>query len=660
MPRHRILLQTNPCFLRTGLAENAKTLLRYLYSRPDLYEIAQMATQGTMTNDPRLNLTPWKSFGSIPPDQEIINRINSDPGFARNATYGSVNIDNVIKEWKPTIWIGSDDLWSFPLSDYAEKPWFQRINSIHHITVDSVPVLDQAFEQAKKSKVFLTWAKFAAKEMKRVGGASMNHVSSIYGAMDTGLFSPVSEQERQSYRARFNISPDTFVFLFVSRNQLRKQFPRCLEAFAMFKRDNPGVKAKLHFHTSFSEKGMGWDIEKLAKYHGLKADDILCTYVCKACGAWLIAPYTGEDINCPVCHAEKSMVTASIVHGVPGDQMKFVYGVADACLSIFTSGGQEYHNVQSLLCGKPVAITNYSCGEDFCTDETGPFVYPIRWKAYDEAGTNFIKAASDATEISRFMRKVVNTSKRDLAASAEKGREWAVKNFGIETIGAQWDKLFATLPSNLEWSSVDLTKAPPKNPEYRPASTITDNEAWLKDIYAGILNMHVQPNDEGLRHWMERLNAGITRDQILAFFVKTAHEENQKNGHSTAGAPVDFASLLEETGRPRGLIVAKESIGDICMITSLFPSFHRQHPNTDLYVMTDPKYAEILAGNEHVFKVLPYIPAAELELAMVGQGTGRALFSVYYHPCITVQRQLGYLSLPEPEFDVRTKQEAQS
>jgi glycosyltransferase involved in cell wall biosynthesis len=557
MSRHRILLQTNPCHLKTGLAENAKTLLKYLHSRG--HAVAHYVTQGTPTNHPLIGTTPWPTFGCIPPDQNLINQINADPNLARDASYGSVLIDQVIKDWKPTIWIGSDDLWSFSLAHYADKPWFNRINSIHHITIDSVPVLEQAYEQAKKSKVYLTWAKFAAREMQAEGkrrGIDLSHVSSIYGAMDTQAFSPITPAEKANLRRQFGIPEDTVIFLFVGRNQLRKSMPRILEAYAAFKKTHPNVKSALHFHTSFSEKGQGWDLPKRAADYGVPPNELLCTYVCKTCGAWFVAPFSGEDLKCPACGADKSVVTANIINGVPADQMRLVYGLSDACISAFTSGGQEYHNVQSLLCGKTLACTNYSCGEDFCTPETRDFVTPLRWHPYDEQGTNFVKAATDVGDITAFMRSHVRTPKAALEAAGQRGREWAIRNFGIEAIGAQWEKLFDSLPE-VNWDSIDITKPARKNDTF-PMPTMSDNTAWVKTLYKEILLMDVTDQDTGLAHWLQKLSEGMARQAIFDYFISVAKQENQKNGHGGA-QQVDFSSLLDNTSKKRALWLVKES-----------------------------------------------------------------------------------------------------
>lgn len=660
--RHRILFQSNPIWLRTGLAENTRTLLSYLY-KTGRYDIAQLCTMATLQNDPKLGLMPWKCYGSIPPDQEIVNRINSDPIYGRDASYGALGIDAAVADFKPTIWIGSDDIWSFPLSTYCEKPWYKRLHGIHHVTVDSLPVLDQAYEQAKKSKHYLTWAPFAAKEMKQRGGANFAHVSSIWGAMDTDSFGPIDSKTRDDLRRQFGISPDTFVFLFVFRNQLRKQANRILEAYAKFRAENPAVKTALHFHTAFHEKAQGWDLPRMAAYYGVKPEELLCTYVCKKCGAWAIAPFQGEERPCPMCGEEKGLNTASITNGVPTNQMKMIYGVADACLSAFTSGGQEYHTVQSLLCARPVACTPYSCGADFCTDETSGFVYPLKWHPYDEPGTNFIKASNDVSSIAAFMRRMVRLSKRDIEASGAAGRDWAIKTFGIDSIGRQWEEMFAKLPVNPDWSSVEVSNADrpaAKNPGYQPSNN-PDNTAWIKELYKNILLMDVSDSDSGLSHWLDKLKSGVPRQHILNFFRKVAQDDNVKNGYTDASGAAsgnnpstEFGTLLDNRpGKKRGLIVLKESIGDIFMATSLFESFHRQHPETDLYVATDPKYHEILAGNEHIHKVLPYLPPMESELAMIGIGKNVPYFDYYYHLASQTQRMpLTYLSQPEPSFDI--------
>lgn len=630
--RHRILLHTNPTHIKTGLAENAKTLLKYLY-RTGKYDIAHYCSQ-TSIADGALRLTPWKSYGCLPTDPRAVQELNADPGKARDATYGAWNIDNVIKDFKPTIYLGSDDVWSFPKGHYHDKPWWKHVNPILHITIDSLPVLEQAYEQATLTPNYFTWARFAANEMK-ARSPQCQHVGQIYGAMDTTKFSPIADTERTDLRRRFGIGDNTVVFLFVGRNQLRKQYVQVLEAFAHFKREHPQADAKLHFHTSFSEKGAGWDIPKMAAYYGVKIEDVLATYVCKKCGSWHVASYRGEDIDCPYCGEKKGMITATIQNGVPDDQMRYVYGISDACISAFSSGGQEYHNSQSLLCGKPLASTNYSSGADFCEQ---PFVYTLGFSTYIEHGTNFIKATTSTRDIKNYMVKMWKSSRRELIELGARGREWAIKTFSVESIGAQWERVFDALPAT-DWTTVDLT--PKRKNDAYAFPEIIDQDQFITTLYREILGMDEPPHGDGFKHWAARLKEGMSRQSVYEYFISVARADNAK-----IGVGGDFWEQIDKTtGKKRALYVMKESLGDCLLSTQLFESFHEQYPNHDLYVATDPKHFEIFSGNTLIFRVLQYQGFMEQEMACIGAGQSEALFHVYMHPGIQSQRQLNYLSI---------------
>lgn len=634
--KKRILLLTNPPWLKTGLAENAKTLLKHLW-KTGKYEIAQYCSQ-VSENDPSLKLTPWKSFGCLPADQQSINQLNQDQGRARDASYGAWYIDRVVREWKPDILLCSDDIWAFPKHAFMDKPWWKQISGIIHVTVDSLPVLEQAFEQSDLTKSYFTWAKFASDEMKRAG-PKFAHVKQIYGAMDTTKFSPITPTERAELRKRFGIKDSTTVFLFVGRNQLRKQFVQCLEAFAHFKRENPQADTKLWFHTSYSEKAQGWDIVKMARYYGVNMQDILATYVCKHCGEWFVNPYMGEDLNCPICKTEKSLITVNIVNGVPDHQMRLIYGISDACVSAFSSGGLEYHNVQSLLCAKPLASTNYSSGVDFCEQD---FVFTLGFTTYTEQGTNFIKATTGIQDIKRFFHKVWKAAPMDLVKWGERGRVWATKTFGIDAIGAQWEAVFDVLPK-IDWSIVNM-ETPPKDDKF-PFPQIEDADKFLTALYTGVLRMEERPDGEGRKHWHAKLKEGMKREDIYNFFLSVARDENGKNNAAKAGQ--DFWNQLDlTTGRPRALFIIKESFGDCLLTTQLFESFHEQYPAHDLYVACEGKFAEVFSGNPYVFKTLQYQAFMESEMACIGAGQtkDKALFNVYFHPAIQSQRQLNYLS----------------
>ncbi len=641
MARKKVLLTTNPPWINTGLAESGKFLAQWL-QKTGKYDLVYYCSQ-TSVIDPSHGRQPWKSRGCIPNDQQIIAQLNQDPGRARMASYGGLLIDQVVKEEKPDVVWCSDDVWSFG-GEFFKAAWWSKIHSILHVTVDSVPILDQAFEQARSTPLFFTWAKFAAEEMAKQG-KDYAHVRQIYGATNVGHFSPLSQPERAELRKRHGIDPKSTIFGYTFRNQLRKEAISLLVAFSAFKAANPKANAKLHLHTSWSETASGWDFPKWIKRLGIDNNDVLCTYVCRQCGGWHVGPYKGEDQNCPHCGTQKSMVTASIAHGVPGEEMKLIYGIRDATISPLTSGGLEYENVNTLLCGLPLATTDYSAGKDFCRQS---FVYPIKSHFRAEAGTSFEKAANDVDSIRQFMERVMTMTEAVKEFITEHSREWAMKNFSIESVGPQWEAVFDALPPK-DWSTITLT-ATPKNPAY-PMPQMQDVEQFVRALYNHILIC--EPDPDGLKHWISQLSAGISRDAIYRYFIGQAQKDN-----AASAPPQDFWSQLDKTtGRRRALWTIKESIGDCAICTSLFASFHEQYPNHDLYVGTDPKHFEVFSLNPHIFRVLPYHPAMEQELMMTGAGHGEEpYFHVFFHPAIGSQRLLGYLSPNSIAHQLETRQ----
>lgn len=634
MRKKKILINTNAPWVYTGLAENGRHLAKYLEGTGK-YEVVYYCQQVSVA-DPNHAKMPWKSRGCIPNDPAVVQRMHQDQNFARWVSYGNLLIEQAVKEEKPDIVFCSDDIWSFPGEVFAST-WWKHVNGVFHVTVDSLPVHDMAYDQVKSTKNFFTWTKFPLKEIHKKGD-EFKHAQYMFGVTDTEKFKPLPAKERLELRKSFGIGPNTTVFGYTFRNQLRKEVLNLLMAFRDFKKEFPDSDVKLHLHTSWSEKHNGWDIPKYIKYFGLNDKDVLCTYVCKSCKKWHVRPYGGEDMDCPYCKTKKSCVTPTIIDGVKNSDMKYLYAIRDATISPMTSGGLEYENVNSLLAGVPLATTNYSAGEDFCEL---PFVHAINWHPRFEHQSSFLKAANDVSSIKNFIRKIYGMSDKDRQKLSVDSREWAKKSFSIETIGPKWEAIFDAMPF-VNWDSIDLTPKT-KNAEF-PMPQIENNGEWIKSLYNNILL--VEPDPDGFKHWMEQLERGIARRDIYNFFIDVARKDNAK-----IAPTVDLWSLLDrESPNKRALMVIKESIGDILTITSLFESFHKQYPNHDLYISTEQKFHGVLEGNPFVKKALPYAPFMENEMQMIGAGQKDGYFHVFFHPAVSTQRVLSVLSADKNAF----------
>lgn len=488
----KILFHSNSSRAYTGFGKNLKNVLLYFYNNTD-YEIIELAA-GMLKNHPDLKKQPWKAYGTLPEDQNIINQLNKDPGLARAASYGSMMLDEIIREEKPDVYIGIEDFWAFTACNVFDKPWWNKIHCVVWTTLDSLPLLPDSIKHAPNIKNYYVWSSFAERALHQDGHT---HVKTLHGALDIKNFFRLTNLERSRLRKENNIPEHAFVGGFVFRNQLRKSVPNLLEGFQLFRKENPLVNAYLLLHTNWSE---GWDIPRLIKEFDIPNEKILTTYICKECHKYEVKPFTGHDLPCPHCKAEKSQVTTNVNTGINEDQLNEIYNLMDIYIHPITSGGQELPIQEAKMAELITCVTNYSCGEEGCSPESGGL--PLEWIEYREPGTQFIKSTTLPSSIAKQMKKVYNmkpSTKRDFE---QKSRQYVLDNYSV-------DKICKDLIKDIEkFPKIDYDfnfETALKNPDYQPNMMEEDDVIWLKDLYKNILNMEVQDDDSGLLFWREKL-----------------------------------------------------------------------------------------------------------------------------------------------------------
>ena len=429
--KKKILYHSNSSKALTGFGKNAKNVLKYLH-KTGKYEIIEFANN-VIWGHPETKIRPWVCQGSLPNNQELLKAINKDAQAGRAAAYGSYTIDNAIEEFKPDLYLGVEDIWG--IAGYRQRKWWNKINCMAWTTLDSLPILPEAIDAANEIKNYYVWSSFAEKEMKRLG---YNHVKTLHGAVDTNTFFRFNNETRKVLR-KFHGLNDEFIIGFVFRNQLRKSVPNILEGFKIFKNDCP--KAKLLLHTNWHE---GWDIQRLIKEKGLDNNDILTTYYCTSCGNYKVQPFSGKELDCPLCGSKKTFNTTNIKHGVDDQQLNEIYNLMDVYCHPFTSGGMEIPIFEAKLTNLVTLVTNYSCGEDSCTPESGGL--PLDWAEYREPGTQFIKASTYPSSIAKQLKKVYEMKPNKIAEMGDKARQFVIDNYSVEVVGEKLCKIIDEMP----------------------------------------------------------------------------------------------------------------------------------------------------------------------------------------------------------------------
>lgn len=486
MRKKKVFIHSDYSLAKTGFGRTMKALILHLY-KTGKYEIVHYCC-GMNESNPALSKTPWKSRGCLPDSQQEIDNINRDPVLARDAGYGGYFIDKAIREEKPDVYIGSQDIWAFP--NYHKKYWWNKIPCAIWTTLDSLPILPAAIEAAKDIKNYWIWSSFATKELNKIGHP---HVKTVHGPIDDSFFYKLPEAKRKELRARFNIPEDCFLSLFVFRNQLRKQVPQLLEGFSLFKKSNPDCKdSKLLLHTSYSE---GWNINRIASEYKIPLSDILTTYICKSCNNYEIKSFCGEEQKCPCCGAEKSCSTTNVAKGVTEVQLNEIYNLADMYFQPISSGGQEIPVLEAKFCELITAVTNYSCGEELCEEGSGSLI--LDWSEYREFQTEFRKSSTNPSSIAKQMAKVFKMPKQKRQELGKQAREWALKNYSINVIG----KAFEEFLDNIPVTSYNFTEVKEDKDPNAIIPEIEDDGEWVKCLYKKILKMDVDENDQGYIHW---------------------------------------------------------------------------------------------------------------------------------------------------------------
>jgi glycosyltransferase involved in cell wall biosynthesis len=614
--KKRVLIHSNFCKAFTGFGKHKKNILRYLF-RTNKYEIFELAN-GLPKFSPETSKTPWKTYGSLP-DERTLASIKDDQNQVRLASYGVFTIDDIIKDVKPDVYIGIEDIWAF--DGFFDKPWWNKINSMIWTTLDSLPILDSAIDAAPKVKNYYVWSSFAERFFKQMG---YDHIKTLRGSLDCSKFFRMDDHRRANLRKKFGLK-DEFIIGFVFRNQLRKSVPNLLEGFKIFKNQAPN--AKLLLHTHWSE---GWDIPKLIREKGLNNSDILTTYFCNKCKTCLVHPYVGQENNCPACKGQKTMNTTNIANGVSDEQLNSIYNLMDVYCHPFTSGGQEIPIQEAKLTELITLVTNYSCGEDYCTPESGGL--ELNWSEYREPGTQFIKASTDPNHIAEQLMKVYEMPSIERAALGIQARKFVVEQCSVESIGKQLEEIIDAMPE----VDYDFDNPPQKfNPDFQADESLTDKE-FIITLHREMLGEIIDANHTSFKHWLNKLKGGLSRKDMHLHFRNTCIQKTSK--------PPDFECFLDadDNGRRIGVLIP-ETATDVLLINGLLTNLKIQYPDHNIYVITHPHYFEYIEDNPSTHKCIAYSSALENLFILEGASSHRGYFDLAFMPTIATQKIITYI-----------------
>lgn len=630
-------VSNNPVGGKTGLARNMKAILPLLYNE-NKYEIFFLS-QGMGDGDVNFTKLPFKCEGVFKNiDQNRFNNPNEE-GYRRMIAYGNGAIEDFVINNKLDCLVLSDDIWAFLNETYINAGWFEHMkqNILPIITADSEPLLPQIKEWAAKCINMRFWTTFAKRILENEDPQRYKNLDVIYGALNINDFKPLAQQERLTLRRKFNIADDEKIIMYLGRNQLRKIYASHIEGLSKFRKQYPDKKLRLLFHCSWSEP-MGWPLNQIREQYGLKKEDILTTYYCRNCNDWNIQPFEGEELNCPVCQAQKSRITAGVGSSIDETDLNKIYNIADGSASIFTSGSFEFTNAESMLSGVPLAVPNYVCGEDFLNSG---YVYEIKGSYTWEHNTGFKKFVPDTNSVCEFFNYIYELPEEKRLSIILEGRKWAIKQFDRYNVVKKYMQFFDSCKP-IDWETYLAKKKELKNINAQVEDRQDDNE-FVTECYSKILNMNPESGDSGRIHWNHFLKQNKDKGALKQEMVNAMRNAGLVHNQKVQGPPT-FESILDKNDKSRVLLVLKESLGDLYIISSLLPEIQNKYPESSIYIGCDPKYWDVFDNSPIPVKLLSWTPEMDSELTMTGCGGNKKFFDYYMNVGIGTQKLLNYLT----------------
>jgi len=575
----------------SGFGKNCKNICKYLHSTGK-YEIVEYAN-AYKENDKTLKTIPWKCIGSGPSDPVEIAKNNSDPTTSRKMSYGLLRIDQVIKQEKPDIYIGAEDIWA--LMELTNKDWWNKIPCMIWTTLDSLPIFPEAIKLGEKIQHYYTWASFASEALVEKG---VNQAKCLHGAVETENFFKLPKEQKASIRNQHGLNNE-FIVGFVFRNQLRKSVPNLISAFNQFQKYSKNkTKSKLLLHTGWHE---GWDIPSLIVEHEIDFSDVLTTYICSTCNKYSIKPFSSTKTDCPHCKSQGTQSTINVRNSPTESQLNEIYNIMDVYCHPFTSGGQEIPIQEAKLTELVTLSTNYSCGTDMCTKDSGGF--SLDWSEFREPTTQFIKASTKPDSIFKMLKKVFNMSSNEREKLGKQARAFVIKNYSTEVIGKQLENIIDSMEESVYDYNFQERKL---NIDYKPDESLDDLN-WVMDIYKNMLGVYQIQSDKDTQHWYEKLANGESRKSIFNKLKNICGNEIQIQKNSKKIK--DFLSSTSIT--PIG-IKASTNEYHVLLATKLIDSIKndKEYQDRDIIFFTDFKFNTII--NNHSFLQEIASPTPEL------------------------------------------------
>lgn len=359
----------------------------------------------------KIDILAINHYGDTHPIQKLDNvNVWTPTAYQPGDVYGLSRVEKLLKGIQPDVVLVINDPWI--AAEYVQPFKDTPGKKLLYTPIDALNIKSMYPEELNKGfDHVIAYTNFGRQELTRAGLKVPTSV--IPHGIDKKIFFPLNKSE---VRKQAGLSDDLYIVQVVDRNQVRKRVDLALYYFSEWvKRTNKPDNVRFYYHGAMIDEG--WDLGQIAKYLGIDNRLIL----------------SHQNLN--------------PAHGFPIEAMKMVYGIPDVKLSTCMGEGWGLTTMESMACGIPQAVPNYSALGEWCRDANGTPVVeytdisPIPF--FNTRGLNTIGGVPDMESCISALEKLYQNKeyRDDLAARGY--RLVTQPQFEWQNIAREFEKVFS-------------------------------------------------------------------------------------------------------------------------------------------------------------------------------------------------------------------------
>lgn len=323
--------------------------------------------------------------------------------------HGSKNIAELIKVYKPDITVFFADIYMFQY--ILNVPELSQTHLLLYYPVDGVPLPPEWVAVLRKADTVISYNRFGDAIGKHL---FPNNSHMIYHGIDYPFWSqPIPGFEIEAKKKQMFGTDDVFVWGMVARNNPRKNIPAFYETFAQHVKDHP--KARMLMHACPVD--FGWNLERLAMEYGIK---------------------------------DKIYLTPGLTpaKGVSPEELRLLYNTMDYHVNTAWGEGFGIPIVESMACGIPNLVTNYTVGPEFITENNAGELIEVGLFAVEQQ-THVRRAYIDPRHLLQLMNKLYDDDYDKNKSKYDKLKRIYGRNAKTAASKFDWDKCIIS-----QWETV--------------------------------------------------------------------------------------------------------------------------------------------------------------------------------------------------------------